>query len=342
MLCFRVVQSFLNAQHKVWPMVFASVIASYLANPLLLKLLVPLLALNGSALAISCTQWVMLGALCLFVRFQHESFRPETWPGISKSVLLQAIQQKPMTGFFVLSLGGVLSLSEWWFWETICFMVGTLGVVPLVCHTIAYNLVPLLYMPCLGIVMGLSIRLGHVVMHDVRKAKVLAAWSMLFASLFGGFVAVGLLCFRLPICKLFTKDDEVIQGSKAIWSKLCIYVFILHIFGINSAIVRALGMQWRMALIIFLCLWFGALPALWYHAVHLDGGLQVVWTVLPASYGIMQILLIASYVTVDWKEMATVSHPSDEHSELPACDSDTLAPKEYHHLLFEPSSASYM
>ncbi|KAL3916216.1 MAG: hypothetical protein SGILL_005279, partial [Bacillariaceae sp.] len=141
---------------------------------------------------------------------------------------------------------------------------------------------------------------------------------------------------------LFTNDEDVIRGCEMIWPRLCLYIFILHIFGINSAIVRALGMQWRMAAIIFLCLWFGALPALWYYGIHLGGGLDVAWNVLPASYGVMQVLLIASYATVDWKDLATASHPSEEHPGLQPSDSDTLAPTEYQHLLFEPSSTSYV
>ena len=342
MLVFRVVQSFLNAQQKVWPMVLASVIAAYVANPLFLKVFVPKMELDGSAIAISCTQWIMLGALALVMRFQKEAFHSETWPGISRRTLTKAIKRVPLIEFLMLSLGGVLSLSEWWFWETTCFAVGTLGVVPLVCHTIAYNLVPLLYMPCLGIVMGLAIRLGHIVVHDVRKAKTLAAWSMLFTTVFGGSVAAGLHSFRLQICKLFTNDEEVIRGCEMIWPKLCLYIFILHIFGINSAIIRALGMQWRMAAIIFVCLWCGALPGLWYYAIHRGGGLDVVWTVLPVSYGVMQILLIASYATVDWKSQGMINHAHDDHPDLPSSESDRLAPTEYQHLLFEPASPSYV
>ena len=280
-------------------------------------------------------------ALLLFMRFQKDSLVSGAWPGISKLTLRQAVECQPLTEFFMLSLGGVLSLSEWWFWEMTCFMVGTLGVVPLVCHTIAYNLVPLLYMPCLGIVMGLAIRLGHIVVHDTRKAKRLAAWSMLFTTAFGGCVALGLYCFRLQICKLFTNDDDVIRGCEMIWPKLCLYIFILHIFGINSAIIRALGMQWRMAAVIFVCLWFGALPGLWYFAIHRGGGLDIVWTVLPASYGVMQVFLLASYATVDWKELTTVNHTCDEDNLQPS-GNDTPVPTEYQHLLFEPASTSYV
>ncbi|KAG7348078.1 MATE efflux family protein [Nitzschia inconspicua] len=304
MLVFRLTQSWLNAQNSVWPMVYASVISGFFVNPILLKVFVPTLGLHGSAISISITQWVMVAILFLCLVIKPTFYNQESSPKLTKSSLVRALEREPMFEFLGLSLGGVLSLSEWWFWESSCFVSGTLGVVPLVCHTIAYNLVPIIYMPCLGISMALSIRIGHIVVHDVWKAKQLAAWSMLFTTLFGGVVSFGLKIFRLEICKLFTSDEDVIRGCEAIWPKLCCYVFILHIFGINSAILKALGMQWRMAAIICLCLWLGAFPCLLCFAVRHDGGLDVIWNVLPLSYGFMQVLLVLSYATADWESMA--------------------------------------
>jgi Na+-driven multidrug efflux pump len=138
MLLFRVIQSFLNAQNKVWPMVYASVFASYIIQPMLLKVFVPALGLNGSAIAIDLTQYVMVGVLLIYIK-SRKPHKRETWPGISREFVLKAIDQTSMVEFICLSLGGVMSLSEWWFWETTTFIVGTLGVIPLVVHTIAYN-----------------------------------------------------------------------------------------------------------------------------------------------------------------------------------------------------------
>ena len=69
-LLFRVAQSFLNSQNHVFPMVFASVIASYIVHPILLKILVPMVGENVSALAISLAQWAMIGLLLLYLRFR--------------------------------------------------------------------------------------------------------------------------------------------------------------------------------------------------------------------------------------------------------------------------------
>jgi len=254
---------------------------------------------NGSALAISFTQWVMIGFLLLYLRFKPVE-RPETWPGFSTARITEALLPKPMLDYISLSFGGVLSLSEWWLWETVCFIVGTFGVVPLVVHSIAYNLVPILFMPTLGMSIGLTVRMGNVIAYDIVKAKLLASWCMLFNVIFGAFLASVLFIFRIEIAGLFTNDPEVVQGCEEIWPKLCIYIFILHIFGINSAILRSLGLQWRMAVIIFSFLWFITLPSIVYFAVHRGGGLTAVWSVLPVFYAIMQIILALAYITADW------------------------------------------
>lgn len=167
-------------------------------------------------------------------------------------------------------------------------------------HTIAYQLVPLLFMIPLGIMIGLTVRLGHLIAYDVPKAKKLATWCMGFTTLLGVVVSLLLYQFRVEIAMLFTRDVEVVKGCQEIWPKLCYYIFILYIFGINSAILRALGMQWQMAAIIFGCLWMGTLPALVIFSIRRGGGIDAVWSTLPIFYTFMQFLLAYSYIREDW------------------------------------------
>jgi multidrug resistance protein, MATE family len=137
-----------------------------------------------------------------------------------------------------MSIAGVLSLSEWWFWEAMCFTAGSFGVVQLCAHTIAYNLIPMLFMIPLGTSIGLTVRMGNVIATDPAKAKMLAAWTMLLIVIVGAAVALCLHAFQMQVFKLFTNDPEVIRDCQAIWNKVCYYVFVLYIFGINGAIHR--------------------------------------------------------------------------------------------------------
>ena len=303
MLAFRVAQSFLNAQHVVIPLVTASVVSCFLVHPLLLRWLVPYLGFIGSGVAVSFTQTIMalIVFLYLYIKPEHH---PQTWPGLSRKFLVESLQPQPVALFLKMSLGGVFALSEWWFWEINCFIVGSFGIIPLCVHTIAYNLVPLLFMIPLGISIGLTVRMGILLATDVPRAKKVATWCMGFTILVGAIVSGSLFLLRVPIVLLFTNDPKVLQGCEEIWPKLCIYTFILHIFGINSAILRALGMQWHIAAIIFGTCWVGALPTIVYFSIYRGGGLDAIWTILPFFYIIMQFLLAMCYtVGCSWEDI---------------------------------------
>jgi len=181
-----------------------------------------------------------------------------------------------------------------------CFVAGTFGVVPLCVHTIAYNLIPLLFMIPLGTGLGLAVRMGNVLATDPGRAKLLATWCVVFISLIALVVALLLFALRNAMISLFSKDVDVIQGCLDIWMKVSFYIFVIFIFGINSAIMRALGMQWTMAVIMFLCLWCGTLPSVVYFAMKRGGGLSAEWLILPFGYTIMQVILMTSYATVNW------------------------------------------
>lgn len=125
MLLFRVVQSFLNAQHKVWPLVYASLVSCFLVHPIFLKIFVSKFEFIGSSLAICLTQYIMIILLLTYLWF-FPVHKKRSWPGLSKAYFLESLAPQPVTVFLILSLGGVLSLSEWWFWyvSLVRLMVG--------------------------------------------------------------------------------------------------------------------------------------------------------------------------------------------------------------------------
>jgi len=144
-LVFRISQRFLISQHRPWPPVYASIVPSFVLQPILLRVLLPIMGFEGSALAIVISQWAML--LCLFFYLHcRPEHHPQSWPGMSWSFVKAAFLPQQFCRFFSLSLGGVVSLvspgdlgfeywygwlvvfslfctkiswifqSEWWFW----------------------------------------------------------------------------------------------------------------------------------------------------------------------------------------------------------------------------------
>lgn len=299
-LLFRVVQRFLAAQNIVMPLVFGGMIGCFLVHPVFLRWLVPAGGFLGSGLAVVLTQTVQVLLVFIYLRVR-KVYHPQTWPGLTYHYVQEAISPKPMLRFMKLSLGGVLSLSEWWFWETICFIAGRFGIVPLCVHTIAYQLIPVLFMVPLGMSIGMSVRMGSILSKDVRKAKRIAAWCVVFTSVLGGLIAMLVHFLRGWIVNLFTSDPEVIEGCERIWHFVCFHIFLIFVYGINSGVLRALGLQWRMAATIICVLWCTTLPVIIHVCINRGGGLVALWAIVPIAYTVLNVALILCYACADWE-----------------------------------------
>ena len=132
-----------------WPPVYATTVPALVIFPVMLHVLVTRVGFLGSAIAIAVTQWLMVLGLLAYLSLRPV-YKAETWPGLSWSLIVESVRWDKMMEFIHLSLGGVMGLSEWWFWETICFVAGSFGTVAFCAHTIAYNIIPLAFMIPLG------------------------------------------------------------------------------------------------------------------------------------------------------------------------------------------------
>jgi MATE family multidrug resistance protein len=286
---------------------------------------------------------------------QNDLYVKETWNynTISKLCNIQTLQKvfnyHAFTTYAKLSMGGIFSLSEWWYWESICFIVGKLGVVSLCVHTVSYQIIPLLYMIPLGISIGLSVRIGQLLPYDVHKAKILAFYTMICVICIAILVTYLLYVNQYWIVSMFTSDEDVIHGCDAIWYILCKYILGLYVFCLNSGILRALGLQWKMGLIVIVVLWFFSLPCIIYFGIidnnngHDVGGnngdndidytgnesgsgsaststeegiegLVTIWNILFWSYIVLNIGLTSCYVMADWHEIGRKAALSRESS----------------------------
>jgi hypothetical protein len=165
MLLFRVLQSFLNAQHQVWHLVVASTISSFFIHPFLLKMLIPMFGFLGSSLAIALTQFAMAIWLILFLRL-FPTYKAESWPKFSWNNLMETFSPQPMLTFLSLSLGGVLSLSVSFLWFHCSILINHCIVIS---HIGLYYLLPTLCMHTLhrsggfGKHLRISIQLGKLI-----------------------------------------------------------------------------------------------------------------------------------------------------------------------------------
>ena len=357
-LLFRVIQRFLACQNVVLPCVIGSFVSSVLIHPFCVKWWIKYFGFNGSVLSIVVTQCIQLCITVLYIyqcnkmnddddnvidnnsinNNKKPLYIKETWnvQNTIKSwndILTKAILSKEgkegMISYAKLSIGGIFALTEWWYWESICFVAGKLGVLSLCVHSITYQLIPLIYMIPLGFSIGLSVRVGQLLPHDVYKAKVLVFYTMMIVILLASIVTALIYYNEYWIISLFTTDEDVIYGCHVIWNKVCSYVLGLYIFCLNGGILRALGLQMRMGVTIVTVLWCFSLPCIIYfcilgeHSSTVNGvdtdidtdtdsdidkeeqiqGLLTMWRILFWSYIVLNIGLITCYVTADWDEI---------------------------------------
>ncbi|GKY95245.1 hypothetical protein MPSEU_000487100 [Mayamaea pseudoterrestris] len=313
-ILLRIIQRFCVAQHRPWPPVAASIMPSVIMFQFLVQRCIHWFGFLGSAIAIVTCQWMMCFMLLLHMRiFRGTAYVSASWPGMSLSYLRESLALEPMKHFLHLSLGGVAALSEWWFWECMCLVAGTFGVVELCAHSIAYNIIPLCFMLPLGMSIGLSVRMGAVLAYDPSVAKKMAAYTLLLAAIAGVLMSILLYMFRMHVIELFTSDPDVRQQCLTIWGRVCCYVVVLYVFGINGAILRALGLQWTMAAALGGTLWAAALPTILWISVHNEGGLVSQWTLLPIFYMLLQLLLASCYTSFDWEARRAQIQPLTIH-----------------------------
>jgi MATE family multidrug resistance protein len=264
----------------------------------------------GSAVAISLSFTVCCLVSLLLIRVMkvHEVQIWPCWPiqewSTVPTFLQDAMQWDDILKFMKLGLGGVLALTYWWFWESMTLIAAKIGMTSLCAHTVAYQMIPILFMIPLGISIGLSNRIGKILPVCINKAKQLVFYTMIFTICIGGIISIFFYKYRVFLISVFTKDESVAALCESFWSDAAIVVVLLFAFGCSAGIHRALGIQWRMAVIIVLVLWVVGQPLMVHRCLYNGGGVVAMYRILKWLFAIMDVLLILSFTSVSWQDIS--------------------------------------
>ena len=296
---FETAKRLLFAQGIMWPPVFAAVLA-VVCHLLWVGPWVQACGFAGGPLSMLCAHGTMLLSLLLLMRVKP-SHDPETWPGLQvRTILLR--ERKAMCTFITTSLASLVSLTEWLFWESICFRTGVLGPMPLAIHGVAYSTVPLLFMIPLGLSIALSNGVGNALGEgNVQSARRLALLTFPFAIVVALSYASPFYLFREHIIRLYTSDQEVIDGALSLWPWVCLSLFLFAVYGIALGLLRGLGLQRRSAACILLSLWCIGFPMM----LCLTSTIDDIWRLVPPIYVILDVGLVGSSIAcVSWKRLS--------------------------------------
>lgn len=198
----------------------------------------------------------------------------------------------------------MLASSEWIYWESVCLIVGHLGIIPLSVHTVPSQVLAVYFMVPLSVGTAIAVRLGATLPVSVDQAK-RNVWQ---AFWFGGLLVTALVATmyfaRIQIIRLFTSDREVLIGCELIWSVVCFYAIQIGLFSLLMGICTGLGMQWTLGTTTVVVLWLFGLPITYFVAVVRNGGILAVWQSLWPPYVLINLVLATAILRTDWHSVA--------------------------------------
>ena len=119
-----------------------------------------------------------------------------------------------------------------------------------------------------------------------------------------GAVAVIMYVQQDWLISLFTTSEAVIDGCHEIWWDVCLYSFVLSVYGIHMGACVGLGMQWTLGTATIVSLWMVGLPSTYFLSAVKGGGIQMAWSLIWPPYILLPIVLTISIVRADWDAIA--------------------------------------
>mmetsp|Transcript_1499 Transcript_1499/g.2208 ORF Transcript_1499/g.2208 Transcript_1499/m.2208 type:complete len:521 (-) Transcript_1499:4326-5888(-) len=298
---------FYRVQNILKPLVLMKLIST-VGHVCLLKVLVDVCNLGFDGVALAHLGSVYLDSFEVVVLFQFfKLHHPDTFPEkINVSYIISTLTDRAATvEFLKLGIPGIFSMSEWWFWETACFLAGKFGTVSLAAHSCAYTLIPLLYMWSNGVSTAIGIRCGELfAQQNVPAAKLIAKYGIIGNLFIVSGIAAAVYMFRGTIIGLFTKDVVVIALTLKIWPYCAVLIAQDGLMAVQMGLLRAMGMQSSMSVRILISLWLFGLPFTYLLSIVFKLELVGIWVAMPIVYFGLNLSLFYAYYTKDWESYA--------------------------------------
>lgn len=294
-LLFIALKQYLQARGIVRPAMWVS-FAACGANAFLNWLLIfghwglPRMGAVGAGVATAITEVLMLLGLLLLIR----RFRLQR--GAATVFDLTRLRVKGFSEIVRLGLPVALMLAlEYWAFAISSLWAGWLGEVELAAHAIALNVASISYMVPLGMGLGASARVGHLIGAGEPRAAQRSAWVAL--TLGGGVMTLFALLFvagRNVIPTWFTLDLQVVALTATLLPIAAAFELFDGLQVVGSGILRGMG-QTRPAAVFNLIGYYAlGLPLAYWLGRPERLGLVGIW------WGLALGLAVVAALTVTW------------------------------------------
>ena len=284
-----------------WPFVLVA-FASLIVHLLGLHFFIAAFGFVGTPIAHVVTNWSMVAFFGLWVEFKapHD---PRTWVVSRERVMDPAAMRQ----FLRLAVPGILTMSEWVFFEFFIFLSGTLGETALAASSAAYTLIPMAYTIPSGLSIATTARVGALLAQGrVKAAKQLTRAVALVTVALGTISAVLIFALREPILSAFLTEPEAKDLARSIWFYLSVFILLDATFGVQCGLLRALGLQVLYAAIVFVCLFLIGLPVISALAFPWGAGQGLVgmYRGLPLAYVLLNACLFLAHSLRNWRKVS--------------------------------------
>lgn len=131
--------------------------------------------------------------------------------------------------------------------------------------------------------------------------------------------------FRDGISRIFTHDDGTVSIILDVFGMIGVYIFFDTIHGVQSGIIRGLGLQVWGAIYTLICYYIVGLPIALYLAFILEMGVKGLWM----GFALCSVLLDAGLQCIidcpDWHKIAKKMQSQIDKTQMSKIDSTSVS-----------------
>lgn len=197
--------------------------------------------------------------------------------------------------------GACMLCFEWWCFELLAIFSGLMSVEALAAEVIVVNIVTLIFMVPLGTGYAASAFTGfYLGRRKIDQAKKYSRITILFDIVITTVIILILWSCHDGISNLFTKEAKTVFIVNDVIGILLLYIFFDTIHGVQSGIIRGLGLQVWGSIYTLICYYLIGLPLALWLAFSREKGVYGLWL----GFSIACIILDTGFLMIiecpDW------------------------------------------
>ena len=204
--------------------------------------------------------------------------------------------------FLKIGIPGMLMLCfEWWAFELLALFTGTLGVYQLAAEVVIINLISFIFMLPLGISYSASALTGNYIGEGkIDLAKKFARFTIYFCIFCTSVIILILGLLKKQVSELFTQEPNVIKVFYDTLWILLIYIFFDTIHGVQSGIIRGLGLQIYGSVYTLICYYALGMPLALVLCFKHEMGISGLWLGFTIACVVLDIGFAMIISCPDW------------------------------------------